>query len=58
LLESNPSFVENLISQDIDVSTLNEKTVVDIIQNGKCVDVRNKHVSIIPTKTNIKQIFR
>ena len=50
LLESNPVFLAELDVKDIDVSTLDEHTVVDIIQNGQSKEVRSRSGEIICLK--------
>lgn len=47
LIEANPSFVENLISQNVDISTLDDNTIVDVMTNGTRVNVKNKHGKMI-----------
>lgn len=42
LLEENPSFVQHVLENDIDISTINERTVIDIIRNHYQVRLRNR----------------
>jgi len=50
LLESNPAFVQQLVNEDIDISTLNEQTVVDILQNHRKISIRNRKGNEITIK--------
>lgn len=47
LLEENPSFVQHVFENDIDISTINEKTIIDIIQNHCQIGLKNRKGNII-----------
>ncbi|MCQ2330192.1 MAG: nucleotidyl transferase AbiEii/AbiGii toxin family protein [Paludibacteraceae bacterium] len=47
LLEENPSFVQHVFENDIDISTINERTIIDIIQNHCQIGLKNRKGNII-----------
>lgn len=47
LLEENPSFVQHVLENDIDISTINERTIIDIIQNHCQIGLKNRKGNII-----------
>jgi len=43
LLEANPEFVEYVVENDIDISTMNETIISDILVNHKTLNIRNRY---------------
>lgn len=54
LIESNPSFIEYLTLNNIDISTLDEKCIVSIIRDGEQKSIKNKNGDTIVVCNNQK----
>jgi len=47
LLETHPKFVEMLKVNNIDVSTLDDRIISDVLENGHTLTVRNRKGDMI-----------